>query len=47
MRRRLAALDDARLDAALGDLLSERARKALLARRDAVLAAVASAPVAR
>ncbi len=47
MRRRLAALDDARLDAALGDLLSERARKALLARRDAVLAAAASAPVAR
>jgi hypothetical protein len=38
MRRRLAALDDATLDQALGDLLSEREIRALAARRDAVLA---------
>jgi hypothetical protein len=47
LRRRLGALDEARLTSALGDLLSERERKAVLARRDTLLATAASAPVAR
>jgi hypothetical protein len=38
MRRRLAALDSEALDAAIGDLLGDRERAALLARRDALLA---------
>jgi hypothetical protein len=38
MRRRLAALDDASLAKALGDLIGARERKALLDRRDALLA---------
>jgi hypothetical protein len=37
IRRRLAALDDAGLLAALGDLVEPRARKAILERRDALL----------
>lgn len=47
LRRRLGALDDSMLETALGDLLSERERKALLARRDVVLATAATTPVAR
>ncbi len=39
MRRRLLSLDESRLAAALGDLLDARERSAILARRDAVLAA--------
>lgn len=38
LRRRLALLDAAGLAKALGDLLDENARKAILARRDALLA---------
>jgi ribosomal protein L29 len=38
LRRRLAALDEAVLASALGELLDARARKALLQRRDALLA---------
>lgn len=38
IRRRLAALDEAGLQAALGDLVEPRARKAILERRDALLA---------
>jgi hypothetical protein len=38
LRRRLAALDDAALAKALGDLLSAKERKAMLERRDALLA---------
>jgi hypothetical protein len=38
LRRRLAALDEAGLATTLGDLLDERARRALLQRRDALLA---------
>ena len=38
LRRRLAALDDATLAKALGDLLSAKERKAILERRDALLA---------
>ena len=38
VRRRLKALDDAGLLAALGDLVDARARKAILERRDALLA---------
>jgi hypothetical protein len=41
MRRRLAGLDAAKLQSALGDLLSERELRALLARRDGLLAAQA------
>jgi hypothetical protein len=37
MRRRLAMLDKAALTQALGDLLNDRQRSALLARRDALL----------
>jgi hypothetical protein len=37
MRRRLAALDGAALERAVGDLLGDRERGALLARRDALL----------
>lgn len=48
LRRRLAALDGSKLQVALGDLLSERERKALLARRDSLLVtAAASVPAAR
>jgi hypothetical protein len=43
LRRRLARLDDAGLVAALGDLLSARERRALLDRRDALLASRAVA----
>jgi len=39
MRRRLAALDAPTLERAVGELLGERERTALLARRDALLAA--------
>lgn len=38
MRRRLAALDEKNLEAALGDAVEGRARKAILVRRDALLA---------
>ncbi len=38
IRRRLGALDEASLQAALGELVDARARKAILARRDALLA---------
>jgi len=38
VRRRLRALDEAGLQAALGDLVDTRARKAILERRDALLA---------
>jgi len=47
LRRRLAALDDAALARALGDLLSDRERKALLERRDLLLAAPAAAAAGR
>jgi len=43
LRRRLALLDSAALAKALGDLLDENARKAILARRDALLALPAAA----
>ena len=43
LRRRLAALDDAKLAAALGDLVTPRERKALLDRRNALLAPAAAA----
>jgi hypothetical protein len=43
MRRRLAGLDAAKLQSALGDLLGERELRALLARRDGLLAAQAPA----
>lgn len=43
LRRRLGRLDDASLTAALGDLLDSRERRALLARRDALLAMPAAA----
>jgi hypothetical protein len=43
IRRRAGALDEARLRTALGDLLGEREFKALLARRDALLALPAAA----
>jgi hypothetical protein len=38
LRRRLASLDEPGLAAALGELINERERQAILARRDAVLA---------
>jgi hypothetical protein len=47
LRRRLAALNDAALTEAFGDLLSARARKAVLERRDLLLAAPAAAAAAR
>jgi hypothetical protein len=43
LRRRLAALDDTALQRAAGDLLDERERAALLARRDVLLGNRASA----
>ena len=43
MRRRLAALDGAALERAVGDLLGDRERSAVLARRDALLGNTASA----
>ena len=43
LRRRLATLDDATLAAALGDLVTPRERKAMLDRRDALLAQGAAA----
>ena len=43
LRRRLALLDDAVLEKTLGNLLDERARKAILARRDVLLALPAAA----
>jgi hypothetical protein len=43
MRRRLAALDGAALERAVGDLLGERERSAVLARRDGLLGNTASA----
>ena len=46
MRRRLAALDEAALAKTLGDLLNEKQRKALLERRDLLLAAPAAAAAA-
>jgi len=45
-RRRLAALDDAGLQATLGDLVEPRARKAILERRDALLALPSAATAA-
>jgi len=47
LRRRLGRLDDASLEAALGDLLDARERRALLARRDALLALPAAATAGR
>lgn len=46
LRRRLGRLDEASLAAALGDLLDARERRALLARRDALLAMPAAAAAA-
>ncbi len=46
VRRRLGALDEASLQAALGDLVSARERKAILERRDALLALPAAAAAA-
>jgi hypothetical protein len=46
-RRRLAALDDAVLATALGDLVTPRERKAMLERRNALLAPAAAAAAAR
>ena len=43
LQRRLARLDEGTMKAALGDLLSERERRALLERRDALLAPRAAA----
>jgi hypothetical protein len=43
IRRRLALLDATRLRAALGDLVDERGRRAILARRNALLALPAAA----
>jgi hypothetical protein len=43
LRRRLAALDERTLEATLGDALDARSRKALLERRDALLALPAAA----
>jgi hypothetical protein len=43
IRRRLRALDESGLQAALGDLVSARERKAILERRDALLALPAAA----
>ena len=43
IRRRLQALDEAGLQTALGDLVDGKARKAILARRDALLALPAAA----
>ena len=47
LRRRLGALDEAGLQAALGDLVDARGRQAILARRDALLALPAAAATAR
>ena len=46
LRRRLAAMDEATLASALGELLDARARKALLQRRDALLALPVAAEAA-
>jgi hypothetical protein len=46
LRRRLAELDEAELQAALGDLVGKREITALLGRRDAVLAGAAAATAA-
>jgi hypothetical protein len=43
LRRRLASLDDATLAAALGELVTPRERKAMLDRRNALLAPAAAA----
>ena len=43
LRRRLASLDDATLSAALGDLITPRERKAMLERRNTLLAQAAAA----
>jgi hypothetical protein len=47
VRRRLAALDESDLQAALGDLVSERGRQAILERRDALLTLPAAAATAQ
>ncbi|MCM2313114.1 MAG: hypothetical protein NDI84_17120, partial [Steroidobacteraceae bacterium] len=47
LRRRLGRLDDATLEAALGGLLDARERRALLVRRDALLALPAAATASR
>ncbi len=47
VRRRLETLDESRLQAALGDLVSSRERKAILKRRDALLALPAAAATAQ
>ena len=46
LRRRLAALDAAGLQATLGDLIDARARRAILERRDALLVVPAAAAMA-
>jgi hypothetical protein len=47
VRRRLGALDEAGLQATLGDLVDARGRQAILERRDALLALPAAAAMAR
>jgi hypothetical protein len=47
IRRRLGALDEARLRAALADLLDARELREILARRDALLALPAAAATAK
>jgi hypothetical protein len=47
LRRRLATLNDANLAAALGDTVDERSRRAILQRRDALLALPAAAVEAK
>jgi len=47
MRRRLAALSEETLAGALGDLVDAKARKAMLARRDALLALPAAGAATR
>jgi hypothetical protein len=47
MRRRLALLDEAGLEKALGNLIDKRERRALLERRDALLATPAQAAAGR
>ncbi len=46
LRRRVAALNEANLETSLGELVDAKARKAILARRDALLALPAAAGVA-
>ena len=46
LRRRLTSLDEPGLAAALGEILDARTRRAILARRDALLALPAAAATA-